>query len=122
MLTYKNSYCVSNTVYPPKSWLVCDKPIKSIYFSSEEEKSYNHKGLLFHIEKDDYFRTLITILGFYKESVYDKNLSPKMRYLQFKIIKEIIKDLKYLDKNYTIKQKFEEKKDITDSTDEKDKK
>jgi len=57
----------------------------------------NKKSLDFHMQSDDYFGTLATILNFLhqKEFVGDKD----------KILKEKVEELVYLQKNYKIIEK-----------------
>ncbi len=90
-----SSYYQVYQIRLPKYWLVRDEPV--------DLNDFNHKKLLFHVSQNDYFSTLATILRFYEESVNDKNITEEeMRLLQSKIIKNIIQDLLYLEKNYVI--------------------
>lgn len=78
----------------PKYWLIRDEPS-------------SHASLLFHVGQNDYFSTLATILRFYEESIHEKNTTPEMRELQLKTIKNVMNDLLYLNKKYTIVPKDE---------------
>lgn len=80
----------------PKYWLIHDEPANS-----------DRASLLFHVNQDDYFSTLATILRFYEESIHEKNITPEMRELQLKTIKNVMNDLLYLNKKYTIVPKNE---------------
>lgn len=79
------------TITLPKYWLIYDEPANS-----------GRASLLFHIGQNDYFSTLATILRFYEESIHEKNATPEMRNLQLKTIKDVMNDLLYLNKKYTI--------------------
>ncbi|HEV7702480.1 MAG TPA: hypothetical protein VGO63_03525 [Candidatus Paceibacterota bacterium] len=94
-----------------KYWLVNDKPAARIYVPAQtplEEQSF-HKSMLFHIKAGDYITTLATILRFFQESIHDEKITPEMRELQLASIGNIIKDLLYLNKHYTIVSKDEKK-------------
>lgn len=78
------------TINLPKYWLIHDEP------------NSDHASLLFHVGQNDYFSTLATILRFYEESIHEKNITPEMRELQLKTIKDVMNDLLYLNKKYTI--------------------
>ena len=87
----------------PKYWLVRDEPIGNVYYPSQDKKDL--ASLLFHVAQNDYFSTLATILRFYEESINDKNITPEMREIQLKTIKDVMNDLLYLDKKYIIASK-----------------
>jgi hypothetical protein len=88
---FPSIYYQRYTINFPKYWLLRDEP--------------SHTELLFHVSEDDYFSTLATVLRFYEESVNSKDISPEMRTLQIKTIKDVIENLLYLSKNYTIVSK-----------------
>lgn len=83
-------------IHLSRYWLVRDEPV-----------NLDHNGLLFHVNQNDYFSTLATILRFYEESINNKNVEQNMRSLQSKTIKNVMNDLLYLDKNYIIVPKNE---------------
>lgn len=97
-------YYPSYTISFPKIWFVRDEPNDNVYYPSQDKKN-NHTSLLFHVDQNDYFSTLATILRFYEESINEKNISPEMRELQLKTIKDVMSDLLYLNKNYAIAPK-----------------
>ena len=103
---FPSIYYPSYEINLPKFWFVCDEPTNNIYYPSQDKKN-NQTSLLFHIDKNDYFSTLATILRFYEESINDKNITPETRELQLKTIKNVMSDLLYLNKNYTITPKYE---------------
>lgn|SRR3989344_5936550 len=105
---FQSIYYPSYAINFPKLWFIRDKPIDNVYFPSQDRK-LDHASLLFHIKQNDYFSTLATILRFYEESINDKNISPQMRDLQLKTIKDVMSDLLYLNKNYVITPRDKEK-------------
>lgn len=84
----------------PKHWLVRDRPISKPYAPATEKLP--HASMLFHVTAGDYITTLATILRFFEESIYDKKITPEMRELQLKTIRDVMSDLLYLDKHYVI--------------------
>jgi len=60
-------------------------------------KIKNKDNLKFHIESDDYFGTLATVL-----SLQEQNLSEYKKFKVSKILKNKIDELMYLQKNYKI--------------------
>ncbi len=81
-------YHPSYAVRTPKYWHLRDKPISA--------------GLLFHIQENDYFATLATIMKFYQEAIQGKDTTPEMRKLDLDVIQNVTNDLMYLHKNFTI--------------------
>ncbi len=63
-------------------------------------KIQNEDNLKFHIESDDYFGTLATVL-----SLQEQNLSEYKRFKVSEILKNKIDELMYLQKNYKIIKK-----------------
>lgn len=59
--------------------------------------------LHFHIQSDDYFATLATILGFLEETLGDPhpNTSPLPR-MEKDLLRSVRKDLTYLSEYYTL--------------------
>lgn len=98
---FPSIYYPTYAVRVPKFWFVRDQPVNNTY-SSSQNKNLNHAELLFHVSQNDYFSTLASVLRFYEESINDKNITPEMRDMQLKTIKNVISDLLYLNKNYTI--------------------
>lgn len=95
------------TISLSKYWLLHDKPIIRAYTPAQrelEEKS-QHQSMLFHVQAGDYISTLTTILRFFEESIADNKITPEMRRLQVVSIGNVIKDLLYLDKHYSIVRK-----------------
>jgi hypothetical protein len=95
-----------STLYPsyallPRYWFFRDEEKENAYLRSSENNPTIER-LLFHVNQDDYFSTLATILRFYEESLYDTNITPEMRNLQLKTIKDVMNNLLYLNKNYII--------------------
>jgi hypothetical protein len=88
------------TVHVPKHWLVRDEPVSKYYPSTTED--FPHQNMLFHVSAGDYITTLATILRFFEETIHDKKITPEMRTLQLETIRNVMNDLLYLDKNYTI--------------------
>ena len=84
----------------PKYWLVHDEPEADIYSRSRENSP--HKKMLFHVSAGDYISTLASILRFFQETIYEQKTTLEMRRLQKKIIVDLIDDLLYLDKGFTI--------------------
>lgn len=60
-------------------------------------KIKNKDNLKFHIESDDYFGTLATVL-----SLQEQNLSEYKKFKVSEILKNKIDELMYLQKNYKI--------------------
>jgi hypothetical protein len=58
------------------------------------------ENLIFHIKSDDYFGTLATILELIKQDIENKKETPNID----ETLKNIVKDLMYLQKHYTIKK------------------
>lgn len=56
------------------------------------------KSVEFHIESNDYFGTLATVLNLIKENLNDKKFINSNK----KILKNCINDLMYLQKNFII--------------------
>jgi len=85
----------------PKMWLINDRPDSNKYLSSEKYKAHID-SLLFHVSKGDYFSTLATVLRFFEETIYNKEISPKMREMQLKTIQIVMSDLLYLNDHYDL--------------------
>lgn len=76
--------------------------IKCLTWLIKDEKSTR-----FHVEQDDYFGTIATILSLIKQSL-QKN--PRKNSTDFyKTLASLEKDLKYLQKNYQITPKIKKK-------------
>ena len=63
-------------------------------------KTDNEDNLKFHIESDDYFGTLATVL-----SLQEQNLSKYKKLKVSEILKSKVDELMYLQKNYKIIKK-----------------
>ena len=63
-------------------------------------KTMNKKNLKFHIESDDYFGTLATVLDLLKQ-----NLNPFNQKQEKKTLESKVEELMYLQKKYKIVQK-----------------
>ncbi|OGF25115.1 hypothetical protein A2303_02055 [Candidatus Falkowbacteria bacterium RIFOXYB2_FULL_47_14] len=59
--------------------------------------------LKFHVKSEDYFGTLATILDLFRLDVLEK----KFIFDKDKVLKQIVKDLKYLQDNFVIVKKNE---------------
>lgn len=92
-------YYPTYKVIVPKYWLVCEP--KNLIYAPAEEK-LPHQSMLFHVLAGDYITTLATILRFFEESIKNSALTPEMRELQMKTVRDVISDLLYLNKHYTI--------------------
>ncbi len=88
--------------YVPKYWLIQDKPVDSPVLDSSDIKESAHKVMLAHVYTGNYISVLTSIMQFFEESISDQNILPEMRDLQRQTVKEVISDLAYLDKYYTI--------------------
>lgn len=66
------------------------------------------KGVRFHVKSSDYFGTLASILTILEEKL-SKNMEKEDKELIRKILKNSIKDCLYLQKNYSIIAKKENK-------------
>jgi hypothetical protein len=64
-------------------------------------KIKNEDNLKFHIESNDYFGTLATVL-----SLQEQNLSEHKKFKVSEILKSKIDELMYLQKNYKIIKKL----------------
>ncbi len=93
------------TINFPKHWLVRDEPIDRLY--TPEIANAPHKSMMFHVQAGDYISTLASILRFFEETIKDATTKPEMRTLQLKSIKDVMSDLLYLNKHYTIVPKDE---------------
>ncbi|MBU6388488.1 hypothetical protein KGQ72_01250 [Patescibacteria group bacterium] len=58
--------------------------------------------LIYHIETDDYFRFLSTLLGFVEETLADGNHGQDDLSIQLEAIRATRKDLAYLNDHYRI--------------------
>jgi hypothetical protein len=87
------------TINFPKHWLVRDEPVNRLYFPATEKCN---EEMLFHVRSGDYLTTLASILRFFEETIKDNNITPEMRELQTKKIRELIDNLICLNKSYTI--------------------
>jgi len=58
----------------------------------------NKKSLEFHIKSDDYFGTLATVLSLIKQNLEKDKLKQK----NIEVLKNLIKDLLYLQNKYKI--------------------
>lgn len=66
----------------------------------------NHKELLFHIEADDYFATLATVLELLRQTLADPRLQDESHQHEIKLaLARIAEDLLFLQKNYQIKKR-----------------
>lgn len=83
----------------PKYWLLRDEPSNKSYAKASDESA---RTLLFHLEKGDYLSTVATILKFFEETIGEENKSEEMKSLQFKVLQNTVKDLLYVEKNYSI--------------------
>jgi hypothetical protein len=83
----------------PKYWLVKDEPSARLYSPAQDN---NYKSFIFHIDNDDYLSTLATILGFFEESINNNDITPEMREIQLKVIRNVIGEVLYLSKYYNI--------------------
>ncbi len=59
------------------------------------------RNLKFHIKSEDYLGTLATILDLFRQDVLEK----KFIFDKDELLKEMIKDLIYLQKNYKLNKK-----------------
>ena len=71
-------------------------------YSPELEQASDHKSLVFHLEAGDYTTTLTSILRFFEEAIKNENVTPEMRELQLTSIRKVMSDLLYINKNYRI--------------------
>jgi hypothetical protein len=104
-----NSYSSYN-IYIPKYWLVKDE--SDNVYSPELEQASDHKSLLFHLEAGDYTTTLTSILRFFEETMKDENVTPEMRALQLTSIRKVMSDLLYINKNYKIIPRNNQKDEV----------
>ncbi len=88
------------TVYFPKYWLVRDESDDRLYLPEIEKAP--HTNMLFHVSAGDYITTLATIMRFFEETIKDGTITPEMRELQLKTIRNVVNDLLYLNKHYMI--------------------
>ena len=65
-------------------------------------KSEDIKGLQFHIESDDYFGTLATVLSLLKQ-----NLSKGESLKELDLLDRKVEELMYLQNNYKIAKKYD---------------
>ncbi|MEI7709097.1 MAG: hypothetical protein WCI76_00075 [bacterium] len=96
------------SISSPKFWLVNDRPDSAKYLTAEDNKAHM-KSLLFHVSKGDYLSTLSTVLRFFEESIKNKEITPEMTDLELKTIKIAMSDLLYLNDNYDLVLKKENK-------------
>ena len=91
-------------IHYPISWFHHDRSAEDAYNAVDQE-ALRRKSLLFHVEHDDYFATLATILRFYEELVHDERNTDDMHALHLATMRSVIDDLLYLSRGYTIKPK-----------------
>ncbi|OGF26432.1 hypothetical protein A2331_05880 [Candidatus Falkowbacteria bacterium RIFOXYB2_FULL_34_18] len=65
------------------------------------EKNDETKKLIFHVKNEDYFGTLATILDLFRQDLLEK----KFIFDKEKLLKKIVKDLKFFQENYKIVKK-----------------
>lgn len=82
-----SAYYSIYTVSEPRYWLLRDEP---------------HAVVRFHVCHGDYFSTLATILRFYEETLEAGTDTPEMHALKLATVKEVIADLRYLDRHFKI--------------------
>lgn len=73
------------------------------FFGMEKNRIQNLK---FHVRSEDYFGTLATILDLFRLDVLEK----KFIFDKDKLLKRIVKDLKFLQANYKIVKKHDKRK------------
>ena len=100
---FPSIYYQNYTINFPKYWLVRDKPTHE--YSTDEKPA--HRSMIFHVSAGDYITTLASIMRFFEESIYEKNITKEMRALQLESIRGVISDLLYLNKHYEIVPKDE---------------
>lgn len=65
-----------------------------------------HFSLLFHLEQEDYFGTLATILNLLRQSTTGKHKTvSSYRVINSLVLEKVVDDLLYLQKNYQIVKK-----------------
>lgn len=83
--------------------------IKSPYWfvrDKQNDEQENLEELHFHVQVGDYFSTLATILGFVEEMILEQDAKKVMTY-ELKVLRQVKKDLLYLNANFDIKPKKE---------------
>ncbi|MEZ4104420.1 MAG: hypothetical protein R3B60_03990 [Candidatus Paceibacterota bacterium] len=80
--------------------------IKSPYWQVRDgdDNLENLDQLHFHVQAGDYFSTLATILGFVEEMIMEQDTKNAMAY-ELKVLRQVKKDLLYLNANFDIKAK-----------------
>lgn len=93
----------------PRYWLVRDVPSGRTYLPISDKRCplVSHGSMMFHVSAGDYLTTLVSILRFFEESLKDDKITPEMRALELKTIREVMSDLIYLNKSYTLVPKNE---------------
>lgn len=77
---------------------------KEIILSNKDSnKDFKDSQVLFHIEADDFFATIATVLRLARERLGTKYGAEVL--LEDEIIEEVEHELLYLQKNYSIKKK-----------------
>ncbi len=94
------------TVHFPKYWLIRDEPADRLYTPAIDKVP--HTSMKFHVSAGDYITTLASILRFFEETIKDGKTTPEMRKLQLRSIHDVMGDLLYLNKHYTIVPKEED--------------
>lgn len=67
------------------------------------------KGIKFHVKSSDYFATLASVLSIIKEKIEEEDYKKSEKNLIAEILKNLIKDCLYLQKNYSIIAKNKKK-------------
>src|SRR3989338_5030415 len=103
---FPSIYYPAYQIFDSRYWLIHDRPGGDPESGAEDYRA----RMLFHIKENDYFSTLATILRFYEEYIQSAvSTDSKMRELELQAIKNIIQELLYLDKNFIIAPKDDNK-------------
>ncbi|MCB9810934.1 MAG: hypothetical protein H6779_05155 [Candidatus Nomurabacteria bacterium] len=85
--------------------------IKVAYWLVRDAENEEDTRLNFHVKSGDYFSTLATILGFIEEKVGEQDYGGSLDY-ELNVLKRMKKDLLYLNDNFDITRKNNNKADL----------